>query len=591
MPGIRYSSSGFYLETTIVDDKEYLTLCYSELYAARTAHEKYQREFLVSSFFSPINQQEQIQEAPRHPPFNTKAMITLDIFYQRLKVLHEKDNFDSITENVQHPSLKSTTRLRPYQMKGIRWMLKRELEVEELPSAFVAMQLKTNRDKIMYFNRSTNEFTREKPEGLNYPSGGVLCDEMGLGKTVEMITLILMNPRPQEQDQVEVEKMDIEDIPLKQIKALNPTKKTVVKCICHKKKMSEIPKDLIVCSQCHFAQHKLCVRGDKVGDIYSYICPICWKSTNRIVDSRTTIIVSPTSIKSQWHSEILRHIDDENFKVLVYDGISNGWVSPEEIAKYDVIVTDFNTLSKELYFAESVDRELRKAKKFEYPPSPLVHVKFWRVVLDEAQMVENANARPSQMVQTLPAVHRWGCTGTPIERGSIQNLYGLIFFLGIHPYTNFKTFNELWIDYKNGKPDKLVLFLSKIMWRSCKKDVEHEIEIPPQQEIIHYVDMSDLQECYYREAHNKTRPKFLNFILNYISYYDRETKRKVANNALKQKALYELDNATLKQFLEPLRLLRQDCTIANLFTNITDQTRVKQTLHAVSWNYFKFVPN
>lgn len=575
------SSLGFHLKSTIVDDKEYLALIYSERNGSSlTVMDKLQQKFFISSFFNPVDQDHQEEHDQTS---NTKAMPTLDIFYERLKEIHEKDNFDSMPQNVQHPSLKSTTRLRPYQMKGIKWMLKRELEAEELPSSFVAMQLKTNGDKIMYYNRSTHEFTRHKPESLNYPSGGILCDEMGLGKTVEMITLILMNPRLQIHPIKCEVKMNFEDIPLKQVKALSPTKKTIIKCICHnKKKLSESPDDLIVCSQCHFAQHKQCVRAEEIDDIYSYICPICWKSTNRIIDSSTTIIVSPTSIRGQWYSEILRHVDDDSFKVLVYDGISSGWISPEQIAKYDIIVTDFNTLSKELYFAESIDRELRNSKKYEYPPSPLIHVKFWRVVLDEAQMVENANARPSQMVHTLPAVHRWGCTGTPIERGSIQNLYGLIYFLDIHPYTNFKTFNELWIDYRNGKPDKLILFLSKIMWRTCKKDVEHEIEIPPQREIIHYVQMSDLQECYYRQAHNATKPKFLNFILNYISYYDREKKRKVANTALKEKALYELDNATLKTLLDPLRMLRQDCTIANRFTNVTDQTRVKQTLHAVS---------
>lgn len=44
------------------------------------------------------------------------------------------------------------------------------------------------------------------------------------------------------------------------------------------------------------------------------------------------------------------------------------------------------------------------------------------VVLDEAQMVENKNSRPSQMTKKLPAVHRWGTTG---------NQRDLIYFLEI----------------------------------------------------------------------------------------------------------------------------------------------------------------
>lgn len=93
--------------------------------------------------------------------------------------------------------------------------------------------------------------------------------------------------------------------------------------------------------------------------------------------------------------------------------------------------------------------------------------------------------------------------------------------------------------------------------------------------------MSDLQKCFYHQVHLTTRPEFQKHIFNYISHYDREKKMKVPDYSLKDKALYELNNATLKTLLEPLRMLRQDCTIANLFTGSTnDQTRVKQTLHA-----------
>lgn len=403
---------------------------------------------------------------------------------------------------------------------------------------------------------------------------------MGLGKTVEMIALILMNPRPKRG--VKRKSDDFEDIPLKTVQILNNFKGAIVKCICHKNEKKN--QELIKCTMCFNTQHKACV--GEVENIFEYVCPICYKSTNKIIESHTTMIVSPTSIKRQWMSEIQRHVQDKSFKVLLYNGIGNGWISPEELAKYDIVITDFATLSRELYFAESIDRQLRQTKKFEYPPSPLIHVQFWRVILDEAQMVENANTRPAQMVQTLPAIHRWGCTGTPIEKGSIQHLYGLIFFLGIYPYTIFDNFNGLWNEYRSGKPEKLVQFLSKIMWRTCKKDVEHEIEIPPQQEIIHYVEMSDLQKCFYQQVHQTTRPEFQKHIFNYISYYDREKKMKIADYSMKEKALYELNNATLKILLEPLRMLRQDCTIANLFTNAHDQTRVKQTLHAVIYNIF-----
>lgn len=467
-----HKSTGFFLQNVFVDGGRYLALCYS-LNSDKhfSSFIKSQRHFVITSFFEPTDNQN-IQNEDTE----TETSLTLDNFYERIKNEHKNDDLSTVPQNVQHPSLKESTRLRPYQIKGIKWLLKRELETQELPSNYIKMRSKFNPEQIMYYNPSTKDFVKQKPEILQYPSGGLLCDEMGLGKTVEMITLVLMNPKKRGQKR---KFDDIDDIPLKTIKKLNDFKGATVKCICHKSYKKD---KLIICSMCFNAQHKSCV--GEVEDIFSYICPICYKSTNRIIDSHTTIIVSPTSIKRQWMSEIQRHVQDKSFKVLLYNGIGNGWISPEELATYDIIITDFATLSRELYFAETIDRQLRQTKKFEYPPSPLIHIKFWRVILDEAQMVENANTRPAQMVQTLPACHRWGCTGTPIEKGSIQHLYGLIFFLGIYPYTIYENFNGLWNEYRSGKPEKLIQFLSKIMWRTCKKDIENEIEIPPQKVIF-----------------------------------------------------------------------------------------------------------
>lgn len=278
----------------------------------------------------------------------------------------------------------------------------------------------------------------------------------------------------------------------------------------------------------------------------------------------------------------------------MYNGISSGWISPSEIAKYDAVITDFNTLSKELYFSDtsSSDRALRHDKKFEYPPSPLTSIRFWRVVLDEAQMVENKNNRPSKMVKLLPAVHRWATTGTPIEKDSIRCLYGLLYFLGFEPFTDEKMFDWLWNEYRLGRHEEMISVLSKVMWRSCKKNVEHEIIIPKQTEIVHRLSMTDLQKYFYHQAHVDIVPQFKKnlheFLLRNgpIVLVERQkgleiktVRERTIDLSMKDKFLYQLNNATLKIFLEPLRRLRQDCTIPSIFqSSSNDQARVKMTL-------------
>jgi E3 ubiquitin-protein ligase SHPRH len=406
---------------------------------------------------------------------------------------------------------------------------------------------------------------------------------MGLGKTVEILALMLMNPRRMGTKRKVSEIEDTEKAPV-------PMSRNV-KCICHNNNRI---KNMITCENCSTAQHIKCVFQKEVtqDDRDSYLCPFCWKLEGKLIDAKTTIIVTPASIQSQWNDEIQRHISDKSFNTLTYTGISNGWVSPTELAKYDVVLTDFNTLSKELYFSDiRNDRALRYGKKFEYPPSPLTSVCWWRVVLDEAQMVENKNNRPSLMVKQLPAVNHWATTGTPIEKDSIRCLYGLLFFINYSPFTDERLFTRLCNEYRWGAHKEMIDILARVMWRTCKKNVEHEVNIPEQSNVIHEVEMTDLQKYFYREAHLATLPLFMKNVQEYLRRNGpvhlvsrvkngefRQVYERVVDVTMKDKFLYELNNATLKIFLEPLRTLRQDCTIPSIFQKSNDQTRVKQTL-------------
>ena len=47
-------------------------------------------------------------------------------------------------------------------------------------------------------------------------------------------------------------------------------------------------------------------------------------------------------------------------------------------------------------------------------PTPLTRLRWWRVCLDEAQMVESSTAKAAEMALKLQTVHRWwvgGCAG------------------------------------------------------------------------------------------------------------------------------------------------------------------------------------
>jgi hypothetical protein len=66
--------------------------------------------------------------------------------------------------------------------------------------------------------------------------------------------------------------------------------------------------------------------------------------------------------------------------------------------------------------------------------SPLVQAEWWRVALDEAQMVEAVTSNTAEMALLIPARHRWAITGTPIGARGFDDLFGLLVYLQCDPY-------------------------------------------------------------------------------------------------------------------------------------------------------------
>lgn len=78
---------------------------------------------------------------------------------------------------------------------------------------------------------------------------------------------------------------------------------STLKCVCRNVD-SQIP--VLTCTMCSTQQHEQCIfrRAVTADDRANYVCPFCWKSSGKIIDAKTTIVVMPPSIKSQWKDEI-----------------------------------------------------------------------------------------------------------------------------------------------------------------------------------------------------------------------------------------------------------------------------------------------
>ena len=77
------------------------------------------------------------------------------------------------------------------------------------------------------------------------------------------------------------------------------------------------------------------------------------------------------------------------------------------------------------YFLCVASRKLRYQKVYAALPCPLLALKFWRLCIDEAQMVESDSTKLAEMALRINAVHRWCVTGTPVQKSVEGNRLSL----------------------------------------------------------------------------------------------------------------------------------------------------------------------
>uniref|UniRef100_UPI00398F525C E3 ubiquitin-protein ligase SHPRH isoform X3 n=1 Tax=Pristiophorus japonicus TaxID=55135 RepID=UPI00398F525C len=321
-------------------------------------------------------------------------------------------------------------------------------------------------------------------------------------------------------------------------------------CICGKSGLADY-KAWVQCLKCHLWQHAACVNY-KEGDlkIRPFYCPHCLV-TMKPVPTSATLIISPSSICHQWVDEINRHARSSSISILVYQGVKkHGFVQPHALAKHEIVITTYDVLRSELNYVDiphsnSDDgRRLRKEKRYMAIPSPLVAVEWWRICLDEAQMVECATAKAAEMCLRLSAINRWCVTGTPVQRG-LEDLYGLVLFLGVDPYWVKHWWDQLlYQPYCRKNPLPIYTLIAKIMWRTAKKDVLDQIQIPPQTEEVHWLRFSPVERHFYHRQHETCSLDVL------------QKLREISDWSIK---LSSLDRRTVGSILYPLLRLRQAC--------------------------------
>ncbi|KAI9848738.1 MAG: hypothetical protein M1837_006825 [Sclerophora amabilis] len=220
--------------------------------------------------------------------------------------------------------------------------------------------------------------------------------------------------------------------------------------------------------------------------------------------SSATLIITPPAILQQWKNELKTHAP--SLKVLDYEGLSklpgdlNNDDLVQELCDYDIVLTTYTVLSHEIHYAApKPERSLRHSKKYEARRSPLVQISWWRVCLDEAQMVESGVSNSATVACLIPRCNAWAVTGTPVRKDA-SDLLGLLVFLRYEPYCRAP---KLWRKLLHTYEDTFKSIFGQIALRHTKDQVRHELQLPPQKRIVITIPFTQIEEQNYAQLYQQ----------------------------------------------------------------------------------------
>lgn len=213
--------------------------------------------------------------------------------------------------------------------------------------------------------------------------------------------------------------------------------------------------------------------------------------------SGATLIITPPAILDQWKQELEQHAP--KLRVHHYTGVKRGQEQSdhlviEEIADCDVVLTTYHVIAREIHYAGATpNRSLRHEKRFEPRKTPLVRISWWRVCLDEAQMIESGVSNAAKVARLIPRQNAWAVTGTPLRK-NIDDLFGLLLFLQYRPFSDS---NPLWNRLFSRFGPVLKSIINSITLRHSKDHVRNELRLPPQKRIVITTPFTAVEEQHY----------------------------------------------------------------------------------------------
>lgn len=205
---------------------------------------------------------------------------------------------------------------------------------------------------------------------------------------------------------------------------------------------------------------------------------------------KATLVVVPFSLLQVWEKQIVEHFRPGSIRFVVFYGAIRQ--QNIDVENYDIVVTTYNTIALEW-------------KRFNSQGTPegtsLLFRIFWhRVILDEAHVIRTRDTANAKSVCALRADRRWCITGTPIQN-RLTDIFSLFSFLRVHPYDDWKTFEEEILRPWKCKMDENALKrLQLVMKAIAIRRPKTVITLPACQEFVESVSFTADERAVYEKA-------------------------------------------------------------------------------------------
>ena len=243
-----------------------------------------------------------------------------------------------------------------------------------------------------------------------------------------------------------------------------------------------------------------------------------------VKNSKTSIVISPSSLSLNWKNEIEKFAPSLNIKV-VRGSIFERKKIIREIEKYDLIITSYELLKRD------IDEYKQKKYCFKY------------IIADEAQYLKNNSTKNAKAIKLLDSETRFALTGTPIEN-SLAELWSIFDFIMpgyLFGYKEFKNKFEIPIvkDQDQNAMKKLKMLIEPFVLRRTKKEV-----------------LTELPEKMVTVLNNEMEEEQRNIYLSYLLQAKQELQDEININGFERSQM---------KVLAALTRLRQICCYPGLF--------------------------